>query len=140
MKCVPTDSGLGQEGGKPVLKTYDDLYNHVDVRFDLQLDSDYYDDAKENPAEFEKRFRLTSTWRTTNMVGFNNDMKIDRYNCVGDILEEFFTQRLQEYEERRSKEIERLRKEAIESDAKARFLRQISRERLTSAGKPMKKS
>jgi DNA topoisomerase-2 len=111
------------EAGKPVLKNYEDLYNHVDVRFDLQLDPDYYDDVKENPSEFEKRFRLTSTWRTTNMVCFNNEMKIIRYSCVGDILEDFYKIRIAKYEERRTKEIERLRKEAIECDAKARFLR-----------------
>ncbi len=122
--CTNTEVDWAKtESGKPVLKNYDDLYNHVDVRFDLQLDSDYYDDAKENPAEFEKRFRLTSTWRTTNMVCYNNKMKIVRYNCVGDILEEFFKERLSKYEQRRAKEMERLRKEAIECDAKARFLR-----------------
>jgi DNA topoisomerase-2 len=112
-----------EEAGKPLLKNYEDLYNHIDVRFDLQLDPDYYDDAKDNPAEFEKRFRLTGTWRTSNMVCFNNDMKIVRYNCVGDILEDFYKLRVAKYEERRTKEIERLRKEAIECDAKARFLR-----------------
>jgi DNA topoisomerase-2 len=122
--CTNTDVDWAKtESGKPILKNYEDLYNHIDVRFDLQLDPDYYDDAKDNPAEFEKRFRLTSTWRTSNMVCFNNDMKIIRYNCVGDILEDFYKLRVAKYEERRTKEIERLRKEAIECDAKARFLR-----------------
>jgi DNA topoisomerase-2 len=122
--CTNTEADWAKtDSGKPVLKNYEDLYNHIDVRFDLQLDSDYYDDAKENPAEFEKRFRLTSTWRTSNMVCFNTETKIVRYSCVGDILEEFYTHRIAKYEERRAKEIERLRKEAIECDAKARFLR-----------------
>ncbi len=122
--CTNTDVDWAKtESGKPILKNYEDLYNHIDVRFDLQLDPDYYDDAKDNPAEFEKRFRLTSTWRTSNMVCFNNDMKIIRYNCVGDILEDFYKIRVAKYEERRTREIERLRKEAIECDAKARFLR-----------------
>lgn len=122
--CTNPDADWAKtEGGKPVLKNYEDLYNHIDVRFDLQLDPDYYDDVKDNAAEFEKRFRLTSTWRTSNMVCFNNDMKIVRYSCVGDILEDFYKLRVAKYEERRTKEIERLRKEAIECDAKARFLR-----------------
>lgn len=122
--CTNPDADWAKtEGGKPVLKNYEDLYNHIDVRFDLQLDPDYYDDVKDNATEFEKRFRLTSTWRTSNMVCFNNDMKIVRYSCVGDILEDFYKLRVAKYEERRTKEIERLRKEAIECDAKARFLR-----------------
>ena len=110
---------------KPVLKNYEDLYNHIDVRFDLYLDPDYYDDAKDNTFEFEKRFKLTSTWRTSNMVCFTTDFKIKKYNCVGDIMEEFYTDRLTKYEERRNKEIERLKNEAIEADAKARFLRGV---------------
>uniref|UniRef100_A0A6C0BI75 DNA topoisomerase (ATP-hydrolyzing) n=1 Tax=viral metagenome TaxID=1070528 RepID=A0A6C0BI75_9ZZZZ len=113
------------EKEKGVLLNYDDLYNHVDVRFDLYLDADYYDDVKANTAEFEKRFRLTTTWRTSNMVCFDADMKIVRYTCVGDILEAFYAPRLRAYEERRQKEIDRLRAEAVEADAKARFLRAV---------------
>ena len=73
--------------GKPALVNYDDLYNHVDVRFDLYLDPYYYEEVKRNPNEFEKRFRLTTTWRTSNMVCFNTESKIVRYGCVGEMLE-----------------------------------------------------
>jgi DNA topoisomerase II len=122
--CTNTDADSAKtESGKPILKNYEDLYNHIDVRFDLQLEPDYYDDIKDNLPEFEKRFKLISTWRTSNMVCFNTDMKIIRYTCVGDILEDFYKLRVSKYEERRVREIERLRKDAIEYDAKARFLR-----------------
>ena len=113
------------EDGKPVLKNFEDLYNHIDVKFNLELDADYYDDAKANPVEFEKRFQLTSTWRTTNMVAFDMDSKIVKYGCVGDILEAFYLPRLAAYETRRAAEIERLRREAEEADAKARFLQAV---------------
>jgi DNA topoisomerase-2 len=110
---------------KPLLKNYEDLYNHIDIRFDLYLDSDYYDDAKDNTFEFEKRFKLTNTWRTSNMVAFTCDYKIKKYECVGDIIEDFYVERISKYEERRNKEIERLNNEALEADAKARFLRGV---------------
>jgi DNA topoisomerase-2 len=113
------------EDGKPVLLNYDDLYNHVDVRFDMYLDPDYYEEAKVNLAEFEKRFRLTTTWRTSNMVCFDGNSKIVRYSCVGDMMEAFYGPRLAKYEERRQKEMERLRAEAVESDAKARFIKAV---------------
>jgi DNA topoisomerase-2 len=119
--CVTND----KETNKPVLKNYEDLYNHVDIRFDLYLEPDYYYDVKENSIEFEKRFHLTSTWRTSNMVGFSSEMKIKKYDCAGDIIEEFYVQRLKKYEERRMKEINLLKKNAIEADAKARFLRGV---------------
>jgi DNA topoisomerase-2 len=111
--------------GKIILTNYDDLYNHVDVRFDLYLDPYYYEEAKMNVGEFEKRFRLTTTWRTSNMVCFDTESKIVRYGCVGDMIEAYYSPRLSKYEERRQKEIARLRAEAIEADAKARFLRAV---------------
>ncbi len=124
--CTNKDMDNGKsEDGKPVLLNYDDLYNHVDIRFDLYLDPDYYEDAKANLGEFEKRFRLTTSWRTSNMVCFDTNMKIIRYNSIGDMLEDYFVPRLAKYEERKQKEMDRLRAEAVESDAKARFLRAV---------------
>ena len=114
-----------KETNKPVLKNYEDLYNHIDIRFDLYLDPDYYDEVKDNTFEFEKRFKLTNTWRTSNMVAFTSDYKIKKYECVGDIIEDFYVERIRKYEERRNKEIERLKNEALEADAKARFLRGV---------------
>jgi DNA topoisomerase-2 len=110
------------EDGKPVLRNFEDLYTHIKVLFKLELDPDYYDDAKANPLEFEKRFKLSSTWRTSNMVAFDTDMKITKYGCVGDMLEAFYGPRLEAYERRRGAEIARLKREAQEADAKARFL------------------
>ena len=113
------------EDGKPVLRNFEDLYNHIDVKFVLELDPDYYDDVRAHPVEFEKRFQLTSTWRTTNMVAFDMNSKIIKYGCVGDILEAFYGPRLAAYETRRAAEIERQRREAEEADAKARFLQAV---------------
>ena len=108
-----------------VLKNFEDLYNHVDVRFDLELESDYYDEVKDNAQEFEKRFKLTNTWRTSNMVAFDASSKIVKYGCIGDMLEAYYGQRLAAYEERRASEMARLQAEATEADAKARFLKAV---------------
>jgi DNA topoisomerase-2 len=113
------------EDGKPVLRNFDDLYTHIDVKFVLELDPDYYDDIRANPVEFEKRFKLTSTWRTSNMVAFDTDLKIVKYGCVGDILESYYVPRLAAYERRRAAEIDRLTRDAVEADAKARFLQAV---------------
>jgi DNA topoisomerase-2 len=125
-KVGGSDSGKADasktEDGKPVLRNFDDLYTHIEVKFVLELDPDYYDDAKANPVEFEKRFKLTSTWRTSNMVAFDTDMRIVKYGCVGDMLEAYYGPRLAAYERRRAAEIARLKREAAEADAKARFL------------------
>jgi len=59
------------------------------------------------------------------MVAFDTDLKIVKYGCVGDILEAYYGPRLAAYERRRAAEIERLRHDAVEADAKARFLQAV---------------
>lgn len=121
---VTSDNSKSQDG-KPVLKNFDDLYNHIEVRFNLYLDSDYYDDARANTQEFEKRFRLTNTVRTSNMVCFDTDSNIVKYSCVGSMLEAFYGPRLKAYGLRKQREIERLKREAVEHDAKARYIKAV---------------
>ena len=113
------------DDGKPVLKGFDDLYTDEEVKFVLYFDEDTYEDMKAHPDEFEKRFRLTSSWRTSNMVAFDTAMKIQRYDTVGKILEGFYEPRLTYYEKRRLSEMERLEAEAVVADAKARFIRAV---------------
>ena len=59
------------------------------------------------------------------MVAFNTEMKIVKYSTVGEILEAFYVPRLAAYETRRLREIERLEADAVEADAKARFIRAV---------------
>ena len=113
------------DDGKPILKGFDDLYNDVEVKFVLYLDHDYYEDVKADTNEFEKRFKLTNTWKTTNMVCFDVNNQIIKYQKIGDLLEAYLEPRLDAYEARRQNEIEYLEAEAIEYDAKARFLQAI---------------
>jgi DNA topoisomerase-2 len=113
------------DDGKPVLKGFDDLYTDDEVKFVLYFEEDAYEEMKAHPEEFVKRFRLTSTWRTSNMVAFDTAMKIVKYSSVGHILEAFYVPRLASYEVRRLREMERLEAEAVEADAKARFIRAV---------------
>ena len=111
--------------GQPILKSFDDLYTDEDVKFVLYLSDDYYEEIKAHPEDFEKRFKLTSSWRTTNMVAFDMDMKLVKYPTVGAILEAYYRPRILAYEQRRLEEMKRLRQEAEELEAKARFIRAV---------------
>ena len=124
---VGTDA---KEDGKAVLKHFDDLYNDVDVKFTLYLDAAYYTKAKANPEEFEKRFHLTTSWKTTNMCCFDPNMNIVRYDTIGSILETFYTHRLVAYETRRQHQIASLKDTIEELDAKVLFIKAIVEERL----------
>jgi DNA topoisomerase-2 len=122
--CSGEKSGLNDEG-KPILKSFDDLYDDDTVNFILYFEPDYYEDIKADTSEFEKRFKLTTSWRLSNMTCFDEQMRIVKYSTVGDIAEAFFTPRLHFYEKRRLHEMARLERDALEADAKARFLKAI---------------
>ena len=113
------------DGGKPVLKSFEDLYNDVDVNFTLYFEAPYYTAAKKHPEEFEKRFHLTTSWKTSNMCCFDTKLNIVKYDTVGDILEEFYVARLGLYEVRRQHQIAALKDHLEELGAKWLFIRSI---------------
>ena len=115
---------------KPILKSFDDLYNDVEVKFVLYFEQDTYYELRSDAAAAEKMLQLSTTWHTTNMVCFNSEMKIQRYATVGDMMEEYYQVRLTGYETRRTQEIARLERELVEFDAKARFLLALLEDRM----------
>ena len=112
------------------LKGVDDLYNDVDVRFVLYFTEEGYDTIKENVAVFEKSFKLTTSWKTTNMTCFDTEFNIVKYKTVGDLMEAFVQKRLPMYEARRQKMLETLGGQMRELDAKRRFIQAILDDRL----------
>lgn len=111
--------------GKPILKSFDDLYNDVDVNFVLYLDSTYYKQAKKHPEDFEKKFKLTTSWKTSNMCCFDPHMNIKKYDTVGDILENFYEHRIAAYQNRKAYQIATLKDLIEELSAKYKFLQGI---------------
>lgn len=126
-------SSAKSERKVPLLKGFDDLYNDVDVKFVLYFDEDIYHEMRSDVAKFEKKFGLTSSVRTSNMVCFDNDMNIERFGCIGDIMEKFYEKRLAMYEVRREREIERMKARIRELDAKQRFIQGVLDETITIA-------
>jgi DNA topoisomerase-2 len=112
------------------LKGFDDLYNDQDVCFILYFTEEGYDAIKDHREKFEKQFKLTTSWKTTNMTCFDTDFNIVKYKTVGDILEAFVEKRLPMYEARRTMLLEALEKQVVELDAKRRFIQAILDERL----------
>ena len=121
-----------QKGAKEPcgLKGFDDLYNDVDVRFVLYFTEEGYDAIKDDVAGFEKRFKLTTSWKTTNMTCFDTEFRLVKYPTVGDMMEAFVEKRLPMYEARRQHQMEVLKRQRVELDAKRRFIQAILDERL----------
>jgi DNA topoisomerase-2 len=112
------------------IKGFDDLYNDIDVKFILYFNDDGYEAMKDDKEKFEKKFKLKSSWKTTNMTCFDADFNIVKYKTIGDILEKFIEKRLPLYEARRQSILETLKKQIEELDAKRRFIQAILDERL----------
>ena len=131
-KCeTASNRSTNSNDGEPLgLKGFDDLYNDIDVKFILYFTEYGYDTIKEDTEKFEKKFKLTSSWKTTNITCFDVDFNIVKYKTIGDILEKFLETRLPKYEERRLNILGTLQKAIEELDAKRRFIQAILDDRL----------
>lgn len=115
------------------LKNFTGKYDDQSVTFILQMDSESYHEARAYPKEFEKRFKLTSSHKTTNMVAFDNSGILRKFENVGQIMEEFFVERLAAYGRRKEHELQRLRKIIVELDARLVFVKAVVEKRLVVA-------
>jgi DNA topoisomerase-2 len=123
-------TGDKDKGIKPILDSFDDLYNDTEVKFILYFDYDTYFEMRTDNVAAEKMLQLNAAWHTTNMVCFSPEMKIKRYGTVGDMMEDYYQVRLKGYETRKELEMKRLERELREYDAKARFLLALLEDRM----------
>jgi DNA topoisomerase II len=112
------------------LRGYEEAYNDIDCDFILQMDPDYYHEARAYPADFEAKFKLTTQFRTSNMVAFDVDGTIRRFTSPGEILERFYGTRLAAYTKRKAHELRRLTEVITELSARLTFLRAVISGRL----------
>jgi DNA topoisomerase II len=81
------------------IKDYKEFNDHKSVHFVIQLDEKHMKAAlSEGLAE---RFKLNKTIATSNLVAFNHRGQIQKYDKVEDILEEFYTYRMNMYTKRK---------------------------------------
>jgi len=111
---------------KPYLASYEnDKTTDVSVDFMLTLDPEYFAKIREDPSDFIKRFKLTTSFSLANMVAFDGKGSLHRYGSVNEIMDEFFDRRLIGYGSRKANELARMNAEIEELDAKARFVQAV---------------
>jgi DNA topoisomerase-2 len=123
-------AGAGAAAPMAHLKSFEEAYNDIDVDFILHMEPDGYHEAKRYPEEFEKRFKLTTTFKTSNLVAFNVDGKIHKFVTVQEILDTFYTTRLDGYRRRKAYQLEELARQLVELNAKYVFVLAIVEKRL----------
>ena len=81
------------------IKDYKEFNDHKNVHFVIQLDEKHMKAAV--AGGFEERFKLNKTIATSNLVAFDLQGRIRKYEKVEDILEEFYEYRLSMYTKRK---------------------------------------
>ncbi|ETN41157.1 uncharacterized protein HMPREF1541_03092 [Cyphellophora europaea CBS 101466] len=105
------------------IKDYKDYNNHKDVHFIIQMDDKSMGEALKEG--LEERFKLSKSIATSNLVAFDPEGRITKYNAVEDIMQEFYSYRLQLYAKRKAYLLETMNKELRKLTNQARFIKMI---------------
>ena len=81
------------------IKDYTDYNTHVKVHFIIQMEEKHIKIALEEG--LEERFKLSKLVATSNLVAFDRQGRLHKYNSPEEIMEEFYTHRLIHYEKRK---------------------------------------
>lgn len=118
----------------PFVKDYKDYNTHRQVHFIIQLDEKHAKKAIEEG--LEDKFKLTKTIAATNLVAFDPEGRITKYNSTDDILKEFYYVRLKYYEQRKQHMLNDLQKQLDRLSNQARFITMIIDGKLVISKKP----
>lgn len=112
--------GDKKKDGKALLADYAEYHTEKNVHFELMLASE-----GTRLADLEKSFKLRSSLSANNMVLFDAEGKIKKYETALDIIRDFANLRLTMYEKRKAFLLARLTRECEVLDAKARFIKLV---------------
>ena len=85
--------------GPSWIKDYKEFNDHSRVHFEIQVDEKHMDKIMEEG--LLERFKLLKQVATSNLVAFDTNGQIRRYEKVEDILEEYYVHRLAMYDKRK---------------------------------------
>ncbi|RMD41499.1 hypothetical protein DV735_g3616, partial [Chaetothyriales sp. CBS 134920] len=105
------------------IKDYKDYNTHENVNFIIQMDDKQMKSAVEEG--LEERFKLSKTMATSNLVAFDPEGRITKYNSIQDIMEEFYRWRLQMYAKRKEWLLSDMNKTLKKLTNQARFVQMI---------------
>ena len=113
-----------------LIEDFKEYHTNNRVHFEIKILPEYLEDFKNNEEKLLKKFKLQSSLNISNMVCFNNEGKIVKYNAVEDILEEFYKLRLEYYALRKNYLISNMKRELEILDNKVRFICAVINEEL----------
>jgi len=120
-ELMPQEGGKkGEESSDSTITEYREYHTESTVHFELTLTPEQM--KKAEAQGLEKTFKLKSSLATSNMVLFDHEGKISKYNTALDILKDFCTLRRKIYEDRKAYLVAKLTREKEILSNKARFI------------------
>jgi len=111
---------LSKKSDTMILEDYKEHHSEKTVHFEMFLTPE---GAKAmSSKDLLTRFKLRSTITTSNMVLFDKDSKVKKYDRVQDIITDFAEVRLERYKRRKAFIEDKLNRECEVLNAKARFI------------------
>ncbi|KAF2840027.1 type II DNA topoisomerase [Patellaria atrata CBS 101060] len=118
------------------IKDYTEYNTPLKVHFIIKMEDKHMKIALEKG--LEETFKLSTTMATSNLVAFDSQGRIHKYNSVIDIIEEFYHVRLKFYEKRKQHMLNEMQKELDKMTNQARFIQMIIDGKLVVARKKKK--
>ena len=115
---------------KQIVRYYNSYSTDTDVNFEIIMNEDIIWDLnkyneKLGMTNLEKTFKLVSQINLSNIVAFNSNKKITKYNSINTILDEFCELRLQFYNKRKEYLLDKLQREIDVLSIKIRFINEF---------------
>ena len=127
-----TEVSTDKNGKKtqPIIRDYDDMSKDTSVDFTIVFQRDKLAELESMIGEHningvEKILKLCSSGSTTNMHLFNEEDKLKKYDKISDIIDDYYTVRLELYDTRKKHMMVSLNKELLVLSNKARYIQEI---------------
>ncbi len=134
-----------EKSKKQCLRNYSSQSSDTQVSFTLSLTSDKVSSLVESPVKnsegqnkVEQTFKLTSKVNTSNMVLYDVEGNLKKYQNANQILKDYFMVRHQLYEVRKKYQLEALEKELLILNARVRFILEFISGKIVIAKKTKK--
>jgi DNA topoisomerase-2 len=121
----------GKDGKKvsAIIKDYDDMSKDTNVDFTITFTKGKLEELLASKGDhdcngLEKMLKLYTTNTTTNMHLFDADDKLKKYDCISDIIEDYYEVRLKLYQERKNYMIDALEKELVLLSNKVKYIQE----------------
>ncbi|KAI5306470.1 hypothetical protein KEM56_000756 [Ascosphaera pollenicola] len=118
----------------PFVKDYKDYNTNADVHLIIQLDEKLA--PKAISEGLEEKFKLSKTIAATNLVAFDPEGRITKYESTLDIMKEFYYVRLKYYERRKQYMLSDIQRQLDRLTNQARFITMIIDGKLVISKKP----